>query len=415
MRPRKQQSGFALLFVMAAAAIIGIMLYMEMPRVAFEAQRAKETDLITRGEQYKRAIKLFFMRFNRYPASISDLENTNNIRFLRRRYKDPMTGKAEWRFIHVAGGIFTDSLTVKPPAPKGTTDATQMAASSSNSGSGDSGGAQPAVPRWQLQRGGQPPSPEGYTTPDQQDQQDTGEETDYAQQQREGAPGAVVIPGAPNATDLANPGATQPPVPQPGQPGYAPGQLSPGQPGYQQMQQPGVVGYQVPGAPGFQPGSQMPTGQRGYRPGVPVYGSPNQPNYPPVVLPGMPSNLANNPSNQGDSGQSGSGSSQSGFSSTGSVFGTMPGGGGAGGIAGVASKLEVEGIKIYRDHSKYNEWEFIYDPRQDVMALGLANPNQTNLPGQNPQFGNQVGAPGVQVPTTQQPGTQPGNQNPSGF
>ncbi len=31
------------------------------------------------------------------------------------------------------------------------------------------------------------------------------------------------------------------------------------------------------------------------------------------------------------------------------------------GIAGVASKSEAAGIKLYKDHSKYKEWEFIYD------------------------------------------------------
>jgi len=51
------------------------------------------------------------------PATIEDLEQTNQIRFLRKRYNDPMTGKSEWRIVHVGpGGVFTDSLTHKPPA-----------------------------------------------------------------------------------------------------------------------------------------------------------------------------------------------------------------------------------------------------------------------------------------------------------
>ncbi len=120
------------------------MLYAEMPRVVFENQRLKEGDLIARGEQYRQAIRLFVRRFNRYPAMIGDLENTNNIRFLRRRFKDPMTGKDDWRLIHAGGGGFTDSLTMKPPTPAGTISASEMASSSS----GD------ATPRSRLRRGG---------------------------------------------------------------------------------------------------------------------------------------------------------------------------------------------------------------------------------------------------------------------
>ena len=76
----------------------------------FESQRAKEQLLIERGEQYKRAIQLFVKKMNRYPGTIEELESTNNIRFLRKRFVDPMTGKSEWRLIHVgAGGVFTDS------------------------------------------------------------------------------------------------------------------------------------------------------------------------------------------------------------------------------------------------------------------------------------------------------------------
>ena len=94
---REKERGFALLLVFMLAASVCIYLYMQMPRVAFEAQRAKEELLVSRGEQYKRAIQLFFRKTGgRYPASIEDLENTNGVRFLRHRYKDPMTGQDDW-------------------------------------------------------------------------------------------------------------------------------------------------------------------------------------------------------------------------------------------------------------------------------------------------------------------------------
>src|SRR5262249_56287582 len=89
-----------------------------LPRVAFESQREKEQLLIDRGEQYKRAIQMYFVAFKKYPSKIEDLENTNNKRFLRRRYIDPMTGKDECRLVHVnAPGQLTDSQVQKPPSP----------------------------------------------------------------------------------------------------------------------------------------------------------------------------------------------------------------------------------------------------------------------------------------------------------
>ena len=109
------ERGFALLVVFLLSAGILISLYLEMPRVAFESQRNREEMLLERGEQYSRAIEVFYRKNKRYPGKMEDLENTNNLRFLRRRYKDPLTGKDEWRVVHMgAAGQLADSLVEKP-------------------------------------------------------------------------------------------------------------------------------------------------------------------------------------------------------------------------------------------------------------------------------------------------------------
>src|SRR5437762_7680715 len=116
-RREERQKGFAMLLVFVMAATVAIMLYKELPRVAFEAQRNKEQLLIERGEQYSRAIQLYVRKWKKYPATIDDLESTNQLRFLRKRYIDPMSGKGEWRLVHVGpGGVFLDSLVNKPPS-----------------------------------------------------------------------------------------------------------------------------------------------------------------------------------------------------------------------------------------------------------------------------------------------------------
>ena len=111
---RPRESGFALLLVFLMAGIIAITLYLQIPSVAFEAQRQKEQLLIERGEQYQRAIQLFVKTNNRYPAEIKNLENFNNRRFLRHKFVDPMTGKDEWRLVHINNGVLTDSVLNKP-------------------------------------------------------------------------------------------------------------------------------------------------------------------------------------------------------------------------------------------------------------------------------------------------------------
>ena len=42
---------------------------------------------------YSRAIRKYYKKFGRYPARIEELENTTQLRFLRKRYQDPITRK----------------------------------------------------------------------------------------------------------------------------------------------------------------------------------------------------------------------------------------------------------------------------------------------------------------------------------
>lgn len=100
LRP-DSESGIVLLFVLFLAALMLIALAVAAPRIATSIQRDKEIELVHRGEQYRRAIKLYYRKFGAYPTSINQLLNTDNIRFLRKRYTDPITGKDDWRIIHL--------------------------------------------------------------------------------------------------------------------------------------------------------------------------------------------------------------------------------------------------------------------------------------------------------------------------
>lgn len=97
----KKQQGYMLLVAMLVATLMLIALSAETQRLGQQIRREREEELIHRGKQYVRAIKLYYKKFGIYPATIEQMEKVNNIRFLRRRYKDPMTGDDDWRLIHV--------------------------------------------------------------------------------------------------------------------------------------------------------------------------------------------------------------------------------------------------------------------------------------------------------------------------
>ena len=69
------------------------------PSIATSIKRDREEELIRRGKQYQRGIQLFYRKFGRFPSSLDELQNTNNMRFLRHKYEDPITRKDEWRLI----------------------------------------------------------------------------------------------------------------------------------------------------------------------------------------------------------------------------------------------------------------------------------------------------------------------------
>ena len=91
-----------LLAMVVAIFLVMMALAVAAPRMAKQLRREREEEAVHRGNQYVRAIQLYYRKMgNTYPGSIEQLEKANNIRFLRQRYVDPMTGKADWRLIKV--------------------------------------------------------------------------------------------------------------------------------------------------------------------------------------------------------------------------------------------------------------------------------------------------------------------------
>src|ERR1700722_18814853 len=98
---RHEEQGFMLVGLIVAIFFILLALSVAAPKVAQALRREREVEAVHRGNQYVRAIRLYYRKFGHYPGSIEQLEKTNNIRFLRQQYVDPITGKADWRLIKV--------------------------------------------------------------------------------------------------------------------------------------------------------------------------------------------------------------------------------------------------------------------------------------------------------------------------
>src|SRR5437868_8430432 len=148
-RYHRQQRGYVLLAILFALTLLIIGLAAAAPKIATALQRTKEDELIRRGQQYSLAIRRFYKKFGRYPSDMDQLENTNNIRFLRRRYLDPLTGKDDWKPIQFGQarpslGFFGQKVTttggLSPSGPGlGPSTIGTGSGDTSNSPSGNSG------------------------------------------------------------------------------------------------------------------------------------------------------------------------------------------------------------------------------------------------------------------------------------
>jgi hypothetical protein len=103
-RKHRKQGGFALLIVIFLVTLLLIGTMSIGLRVLTEGRREKEQEMIWRGKQYTRGIKLYYRKFGRFPTSLDDLTkpSNGNIRFMRQAYKDPMNKEdGSWRLIYV--------------------------------------------------------------------------------------------------------------------------------------------------------------------------------------------------------------------------------------------------------------------------------------------------------------------------
>jgi hypothetical protein len=188
-RHRHTEQGYVLLVLLLSLALLSIGFTVMIQGIEFEIKRDREEELIHRGVQYSRAVRKFIKAFGRYPNSVEELENTNNIRFLRKRYKDPVTGK-DFKVLHLM------DLPSSKPIVGATTVASLVSQQRRSSGALNPSTEDPGVPVVNGSSDSQSPQSDDQTAPGPPNptRSDGSDATTRGQQSRQPTPAPPTQP-----------------------------------------------------------------------------------------------------------------------------------------------------------------------------------------------------------------------------
>jgi type II secretory pathway pseudopilin PulG len=117
--------GFTYLGVLFAVAAMGAILVGLSQVWHTTRQREKEEELIAAGDEIRRAIGHYYQstqgKSERYPRSLEDLlkdpRYPGTRRYLRKIYRDPMTGGIEWGLLRTADGMILGIYSLSQAEP----------------------------------------------------------------------------------------------------------------------------------------------------------------------------------------------------------------------------------------------------------------------------------------------------------
>lgn len=108
---RSGERGYAMAALLVAMNLIAIALSVALPVYQTVGRREREAELVFRGEQYARAIGMFQRKYgNSLPPDVDVLVKE---KFLRKKYKDPITGD-DFRFLGPGSPELAQALSTTP-------------------------------------------------------------------------------------------------------------------------------------------------------------------------------------------------------------------------------------------------------------------------------------------------------------
>jgi type II secretory pathway pseudopilin PulG len=87
-----------MVMLVVAIAVMSIGMGVAVQTAEFQMRREREAELIFRGKQYVEAIRLYKIKYGRYPMQLKEIYEAKP-RVIRKRWKDPITDSENWGII----------------------------------------------------------------------------------------------------------------------------------------------------------------------------------------------------------------------------------------------------------------------------------------------------------------------------
>ncbi len=121
LKAGRHNAGFTYIGLLFLVAMMGLVLTQAAAMWQTLQQRDKEEELLFVGDQFRRAIARYYAAGGGYPRQLEDLVQDPRFpgvrRFLRKVYRDPITGGTEWGLVKAPGDLITGVYSLSEAQP----------------------------------------------------------------------------------------------------------------------------------------------------------------------------------------------------------------------------------------------------------------------------------------------------------